>query len=320
MEPSFRRAPLVFAALTALLLFTTPPCSAGTAVVFSTDFSSGLPSQFSAPGCVIEGVQGYAGLGPTGRKFSGTFLRYTSTGIQPTTLTLRGLPPHDHLSVRFLLGLIDSWDGTELMRVSVDGTLKFNHWFQLATGDTTDYFPAPPGAILSMGTNLGFSGSGFYNRDRAYDLGAEPAFLNIAHTADSVVVAWTLGAVSGGAASQWQGGGDESWAIDAVSVEISGPTLDAGEGRSVGLALRALSNPSRDGRVRLQFSLPEPAPARVELLDVAGRRQVERDLATGSTGWQELDLASGRRLGPGLYFVRLKQRDQQCTARVIVAD
>ena len=89
-------------------------------------------------------------------------------------------------SVKFLLGLIDSWDGTELMQISVDGVMKFNHWFQLATGDTTDYFPAPPGAILRMGSNLGFSAGSYYGRDRAYDLGVEPAFLDIPHTADSV--------------------------------------------------------------------------------------------------------------------------------------
>jgi ABC-type multidrug transport system permease subunit len=90
--------------------------------VFSTDFESGLPAQFSAPGSVIDGVQGYAGLGPLGNQFSGSFLHFTSTPLFDTQLSLTGLPAHDHLNLRFLLALIDSWDGTELMQVLVDGT------------------------------------------------------------------------------------------------------------------------------------------------------------------------------------------------------
>lgn len=46
-----------------------------------------------------------------------------------------GLPAHDHLSVKFLLAVIDSWDGTELMQVLVDGNLVFSNWFQPATGE-----------------------------------------------------------------------------------------------------------------------------------------------------------------------------------------
>ena len=318
MEPASPRVRMILASLATLLLGASP-CAAGSAVVFSTDFSSGLPAEFSAPGCELTNCQGYEGLGLPTRRFSGTFLRYTSFTLHPTTLKVRNLPPHDHLSVKYVLGLIDSWDGSELMQIHVDGVRRFNHWFQLATGDTTDYFPAPSGAILSMGTNLGFSGCCFYNRDRAYDLGAEPAFLNIPHTADSVVVVWSLGATSGSAADQWQGGGDESWSIDAVSVEVTGPTLNAGESATpAGLALHAILNPSRDGRVRLRLSLPEPGPARVELLDVAGRRVATREL--DGAGWQEVDLTAARRIGPGLYFARLKRGDQTRTTRVIVAD
>src|SRR5262245_42839872 len=111
-----------------LIGLALPATSLATPIVaFSTDFGSGLPAQFSAPGCVVEGVQGYAGLGPVGRQFGGNFLRYTSVPLYPTTLTVRNLPPHDHLSVKFLLAIIDSWDSTELMRISVDGVLLYNH-------------------------------------------------------------------------------------------------------------------------------------------------------------------------------------------------
>lgn len=305
------------------MLFITPPppALAGNAIlVFSTDFESGLPAEISAPGAVLEGVQGYAGLGSVGRQFGGSFLRYTSVPIQPTTLTIRNLPSHDHLSVKFLLGLIDSWDGTELMQISVDGALVFDHWFQLATGDTTSYHPAPPGAILSMGVDLGFSGCCYYNRDRAYDLGAEPAFLDIPHTADSVQVVWTLSAVSGPAADQWQGGSDESWAIDALSVEVATLNLDV-EGVTVpgGLAIRATPNPAAGSAVRLQLAFPADGRARVELVDLAGRRFARRDVAAVH-GSLTLDLTAGRRLTPGLYFARVTQGTETRSTRVIVTD
>jgi hypothetical protein len=311
---------LVCSALLAILLPVS--ASAGSAVVvFSTDFESGLPPEFSAPGSVLQGVQGYAGLGPAGRQFGGNFLRYTSVPIFPTTLTLRNLPSHDHVSVKFLLGLIDSWDGTELMKISVDGALAFDHWFQLALGDTTSYHPAPPGAILSMGTNLGFSGCCYYNRDRAYDLGVEPAFLDIPHTADSLIVLWTIGAISGPAADQWQGGDDESWAIDAVSVEVSTQDVDVEGGLAARrLAVSAMPNPARGGLVKLQLRLPAAGRARVELLDLAGRRVTSRDFEAAAAGQQALDLSTGRRVVPGLYFARVTQGGEARTARVIVTD
>lgn len=311
-----RRASL--AALLAFLLAAPDP--AGATVVFSTDFESGLPAEISAPGSELHGVQGFAGLGPPGRQFGGVFLRYTSVPLHPTTLTIRNLPPHNRLSVRFLLGLIDSWDGTELMRIAVDDTLRFEHWFQLATGDTTSYFPAPPGAILSMSTDLGFTGCCYYHRDRAYDLGAEPAFQNIPHTADSVVVEWTIGAISGPAATQWQGGGDESWAIDAVSVEVSTQTTGVESPVVPGaLTLAALPNPSRAGLLRFRVTLPGAGPARLDLLDLAGRRISSRRIEGGASV-RLVELGPNPGLAPGVYLARVEQDGRERIARVVITD
>lgn len=198
-------------------LLVTVPARAVT--VFSADFESGLPPEFSAPGAAIESVQGYAGLGTPGNQFGGDFLRYASTQVLDTDLVLTGLPPHDTLTLGFLLAVIDSWDGVELLEVLVDGTVLFSHSFQLATGDSSSY-TAPPGGLLSSGTDLGFSAGGFYARDRAYDMSLEPAFIGIPHSADSVTIRWRLQATPGGGASFWQGGGDESWGIDNVTVSV----------------------------------------------------------------------------------------------------
>jgi hypothetical protein len=206
--------------------------AAGAQTVFYTDFESGLPPEMTAPGSVIEGVQGYAGLGSAGNQFSGSFLRYTSVPLFDTELTLTGLPSHTHVSIGFLLGVIDSWDGTELFQVTVDGNLLFDHWFQLATGDASSY-AAPAGGLLSSGVNLGFSNGSYYYRDRAYDLSIEPAFILIPHTSSTLTVVWKMSAVSGPAAQQWQGGADESWAIENVRVELVGalPVRDSTWGR-----------------------------------------------------------------------------------------
>jgi hypothetical protein len=310
-----RRFLLTLASLFSLLLVASPSSAV---VVFSTDFGSGIPPEFSAPGSVLEGVQGYSGLGPPGRQFGGNFLRYTSVPIYPTALIVRNLPAHDHLSVKFLLGVIDSWDGTELMQISVDGVMKFNNWFQLALGDTTSYFPAPAGAILSMGHDLGFSGCCYYNRDRAYDLGVEPAFLDVPHFADTVAVVWTMSAVSGPAADQWQGGSDESWALDAVSVEVT-QTADVEADLAAGrLAVTAMPNPANSRSVTLRLSVPALGPARIELIDLAGRRVAVRNLE--SSGRQDVALSIGRRIPPGLYFARVIQGANARTAKVVVTD
>lgn len=200
-----------------VLPFLLPATTAPAEVVFFNDFESGLPDAFAAPGAVVEPVQGFDGIGHEGREFGGSFLRYSDVSVQDTTLTLTDLPEHDRLRVDFLLALIDSWDGTELFEVRVDGQVLFSHSFQLAVGDSSSY-DAPSGALLSSGTNLGFSGGSYYDRDRAYDLSFEPALRYVVHSSDTATITWSLGATSGSAAQNWQGGSDESWAIDNVRV------------------------------------------------------------------------------------------------------
>jgi hypothetical protein len=298
-----------------------PSATTSNPVVFSTDFESGLPPEMTAPGSVLTGVQGYAGLGPAGNQFGGQFLRYTSVPLFDTKLVLRGLPSHTHVSLGFLLAVIDSWDGTEVFKVSVDGVTLFANWFQLALGDASSYV-APPGALLSSGTNLGFTGGTYYTHDRAYDLSVEPAFVNIAHTSDSLTVVWNLGAVSGGAAEQWQGGGDESWAIDNVSVSVTPSGADVPPGASAPrLELAGLRpNPSRASALRVQFTLPTNEPAQLELYDLSGRRLRTQDVGALGAGTHVVNLSAGSRIAPGLYLVRLTQGSASRTSRAVVVE
>ncbi len=322
IDSARRRAARIMVLAAAVSLLSPPVAKAQTTTVFSADFESGLPPEFSAPGSVIEGVQGYSGLGPSGNQFSGNFLRYTQTTLYDTRLSLQNLPVHDHINLRFLLAVIDSWDGTELMQVWVDGELRFSHWFQLATGDTSSYV-APPGGLLSSGVNLGFSNGTYYYRDRAYDMSVEPAALAIPHTADSVNVVWRISAVSGPAAAQWQGGGDESWAIDRVAVDVINSLVGVpSASMPATLSLDApWPNPARDGRFKVAFTLPSEAVATLELFDVAGRRLLTREVGSLGAGRHAIDLAwRGQQPAPGVYFLRLAQGEHTAVRRTVVID
>jgi hypothetical protein len=299
-----------------LFLPSTSPARAQT-TVFSTDFEAGLPPEFSAPGAAIQGVEGYAGLGPLGRQFAGGFLRYAEVPLSDTRLSLTGLPAHDHLNLGFLLAVIDSWDGTELLQVLVDGNVVFSHWFQLAVGDASSYVPAP-GALLSSGVNLGFTNGSWYQRDRAYDLAVEPAFQSIPHTAATADIVWRLSAVSGSAAEQWQGGADESWAIDHVTVSLGG-VVAVDDGVPVAFGIEPLHpNPVREQDLVVRFSLPVESRAHVELVDVAGRRVAEHEVA--GAGRHGLTLARRGDLRSGVYFVRLTQGRNVHVRRAVVLD
>lgn len=266
-------------ALAVALLLTLAAVQVPAQVVFQTDFESGIPAQLTGQGVRTEGVQGCAGLGTPGNQFSGNLLRYYTQQLYDTTLALTDLPPHTHVSLGFLLALIDSWDGTELMQVEVDGQTLFSHWFQLATGNQSDYV-APPGALLSSGSELGWSLGSWYGRDRAYDLSLEPAFIDIPHTASTLTVVFRLGAVSGGAAANWQGGTDESWAIDNLKVTLSGGPSPAPLPVAGAALLGNTPNPFNPS-TRIRFTLPAGgADVELALYDLSGRRV--RRLAAGA--------------------------------------
>jgi hypothetical protein len=75
-------------------------------------------------------------------------------------------------------------------------------------------------------------------------------------------------------------------------------------------------NPSR-GSVALDVTLPDEAPARVALLDLAGRIVRKRALqGVGAHSISFDDLAS---LSPGLYFARVSHRSGERSVRVVLA-
>jgi len=93
------------------------------------------------------------------------------------------------------------------------------------------------------------------------------------------------------------------------ALATTGGTVDVGEvGARLEFALEGVRpNPSRGERLSVAFTLPSAAPARLELLEVAGRRVTEREVRALGPGRHVVELAAGRTLAPGLYFVRLLQ-------------
>ena len=98
----------------------------------------------------------------------------------------------------------------------------------------------------------------------------------------------------------------------AVSVEPGGAALT--------LALHgARPNPSLDGRLSLSFVLGREGPARLDVVDLAGRRILSRDLSHLGGGPHVLEVAGAERLAPGIYFARLSQGPQTLESKVVVA-
>jgi len=79
----------------------------------------------------------------------------------------------------------------------------------------------------------------------------------------------------------------------------------------------ARPNPVPGGELRAAFTLAEPGQVRVEVYDVAGRREHVRELAALDPGPHEVSLVEAR-LAPGLHWLRLTQGAQTAQVRVVV--
>ena len=76
-------------------------------------------------------------------------------------------------------------------------------------------------------------------------------------------------------------------------------------------------NPSR-GPITLGFSLPDAAPAQLELLDIAGRRLWHRQIGQLGAGDHEISIGEVANLRAGIYLIRLAHDGQSRVARICV--
>lgn len=96
-------------------------------------------------------------------------------------------------------------------------------------------------------------------------------------------------------------------------------TVGVNPGRTTEFALAgAVPNPAID-RMSVSFSLSSAAPASLELLDVAGRRWLDREVGSLGAGSHQIDIATLGQIPPGLYFLRLAQAGRVASSRVAIA-
>jgi hypothetical protein len=96
-------------------------------------------------------------------------------------------------------------------------------------------------------------------------------------------------------------------------------TTDVLEEGALAFGLDAVRpNPSTGEALTVHFTLPGAEPARLELMDLMGRRAASRDVGALGPGRHTLDLSAGRRLKPGVYVVRLTQGGSSRAVRVAV--
>ena len=211
--------------------------------VLNEDFNTVAGASLSGV-TTLELASGFTGIGGESG-FSGSFLRNRTSGnpAESTSVIINNLPPHNRVSLSFILAVIDSWDGDrnggDFFNVIVDGQSIFTHTFDNAgQGGVQSYDPAP-GVELARLQELGFSEGSLY-RDSAYDMGNEPALQGIEHTADSITIELFA---NGG---DWEGGDDESWAIDNLEVNVY--TAVASELIAAGAVWNYLDDGSDQGR------------------------------------------------------------------------
>jgi hypothetical protein len=82
----------------------------------------------------------------------------------------------------------------------------------------------------------------------------------------------------------------------------------------------AWPNPAVSGRMSVHFSLPRAAAATLALFDLGGRQVVAREVGALGAGQHIVNLGEGRRLRPGLYFLRLRQGANTRITSVVVMD
>ena len=212
--------------------------AAAQVTVFSTDFNSALAPQVAPGTALLEGVQGFAGLGPVGAPFSGSFLR--SATANTVTLTLAGLPTHSTISLSLLFAAIDSLDGTgsfpsgDFLKITLDGSQIFRESFANATAAQIQSYVPPANVQLARRVDLGFGGPGGFYTDSAYNFGADPQFANIAHSASSAVFSFVI------EGEGVQSLDDESWAMDNLRVSVNSATAPVPEPQSYALLLAGL--------------------------------------------------------------------------------
>jgi hypothetical protein len=193
------------------------PQAAAAETLYSTDFSgpatlgAGVSAIVDAGGGAVENV----GAGVAGY-YTGDVFRNATGDNGPSTAStwsLSGIGAHDLVDVSFTLAFLDSWDSDngspapDYLRILVDDVELLRLTAANASGNNTFF-----GGGTQVASGALFNGFGFYfDQDRIVDMSPAGA-LRFAHTGSTLKL--SIIADGGG----WQGGSDESWGIDNLSI------------------------------------------------------------------------------------------------------
>lgn len=193
------------------LLLTFSTVSALPLEVYTADFESGAPSEFSA-GSTSSSQIGAEALNQGLSTYLGKF-----TLSESTTLTLTGLPPHTELELEFDTYFFNSWDGDATSVgpdfFSLAGDVTFAETFTNHRGEGDSYPGVADVFLNSAGTALSSFGSSSSTM-AFFRLGPTTTGSSfvIPHTGSSFTVTFA------GPTSQT----DEQWGIDNVRVSVDG--------------------------------------------------------------------------------------------------
>lgn len=193
-----------------LLVFTMP--SLGN-TVYSNDFDN--PAV--ASGGVTDSLTGgedKPSVAPYNVTY-GNFRRSNSNSV-PIELTLTNLPPHSEVDLNFLMAFLDSWDSydgacctPDRLDLYVDQNLLATYTYNQALGTIKDI---DGGSLLLE--YVQFDANQFHS-DVLVDMSGDPA-LKIPHSSSSLVIDWIA------SGDGWQGGDDEAFGIDSISIDVEG--------------------------------------------------------------------------------------------------
>lgn len=83
-------------------------------------------------------------------------------------------------------------------------------------------------------------------------------------------------------------------------------------------ALRGMTpNPSAGSAALVAFTLPDASPARLEVMDIAGRQVFAREVGSLGPGQHFVRVSDGESLAPGVYLVRLTRGGKSLTAKAV---
>ena len=215
----------------ALAVFSVP---ASAVTVYSQDFESTVPAEFSGGGS----VQGAGGLSAFG--FGKQHWR--NDGTSATILALSGLATHTTVTLTFNLAMWDSIDlNGDRFTISINGNTVYD-----TSTDFGNFFPAD-NIGHGPGTDITGPFTGFQTPDFGY---------NVVFRDSARFVTFVVNDSSSALDIRWQfpnsqGGGDESFGVDNIVVQTN-----AGQQQSVpepatlvlfGLGLAALGLSRRKG-------------------------------------------------------------------------